>query len=131
MVSQYGRESSLKKIKDDGIWSKRHTNITNEGKRIHYRFNQVKRRGEPCPASIYVLYYSENECVISPQSRFEESVLARKDLFVREHFLQNDSVVICTMYETEDDHLHKEPRSIGINPLDTENAYMRPNIFIE
>ena len=26
----------IKKIKDDGIWSKTHTNITNEGTRIYY-----------------------------------------------------------------------------------------------
>ena len=32
----------IKKIKDDGIWSKTHTNITNEGKSIYYRCNQVK-----------------------------------------------------------------------------------------
>ena len=71
----------IKNIKDDGIWSKTHTNITNEGKRIYYRCDQVKRCGKQCPASIHVLYHSENKCV--------------------------------AMYKTEDDHLHKEPRSIG------------------
>ncbi|CAF4368506.1 unnamed protein product [Rotaria sp. Silwood2] len=78
----------IKKIKDDGIWSKTHTNITNEGKRTYYRCNQVKRRGKQCPASIHVLYHSENECV--------------------------------TIYKTEDDRLHNEPRSIGINQQSKE-----------
>ena len=73
----------IKKIKDDGIWRKTHTQITKKGKRIYYRCNHVKRPGKQCPVSIHVLYHSENECV--------------------------------TMYKTEDDHLHKEPRSVGIN----------------
>ena len=72
-----------KKIKDDGIQSKTYTNVINEGKQIYYRCNQVKRRGRQCPASVHILYHSENECI--------------------------------TMYKTENDHLHKEPSSIGIN----------------
>ncbi|CAF4542832.1 unnamed protein product, partial [Rotaria magnacalcarata] len=78
----------IKKIKDGGIWSKTHTNITNEGKRTYYRCNRVKRRGKPCSDSIHVLHHSENECV--------------------------------TMYKTEDDHLHNESRSIGINQQSKE-----------
>ena len=78
----------IRKIKNDGIWSKTHTNITNEGKLIYYRCNQVKRRGKQCSASIHVLYHCENECV--------------------------------TMYKTEDDRLHNEPRSIGINEQSKE-----------
>ncbi|CAF3325878.1 unnamed protein product [Rotaria socialis] len=53
----------IKKINDDGIWSKTHTNATNERKRTYYRCNQVKLHEKPCPASIHVLYHSENECV--------------------------------------------------------------------
>ena len=73
----------LRKSKMMEYGAKIHTNITNEGKRMYYRCNQVKRRGKSCPVSIHVLYHCENECV--------------------------------TMYKIEDDHLHKEPRSIGIN----------------
>ena len=78
----------IKKIKDDGIWSKTHPNITNEGKQIYYRCNQVKRRGKQCPVSVHILYHSENEYV--------------------------------TMYKTEDDYLHKKPRSVGINQKSKE-----------
>jgi hypothetical protein len=82
------KDDVINKIKNDGIWSKTLTNITSEGKRVYYRCNQVKRRGKQCPASIHLLYHSENECV--------------------------------TMYKTEDDHLHHESRSIGINQKSKE-----------
>ncbi|CAF0857349.1 unnamed protein product [Rotaria sordida] len=82
------KDDIINKIKNDGIWSKTHTNITSEGKRVYYRCNQVKWRGKQCPAGIHLLYHSENECI--------------------------------TMYKTEDDHLHQESRSIGINQQSKE-----------
>ena len=57
------KDDIINKIKNDGIWSKTLTNIISEGKRVYYRCNQVKRRGKQCPASIHLLYHSENECV--------------------------------------------------------------------
>ena len=57
------KDDAINKIKDDGIWSKTHTNITIEGKRVYYRCNQVKRLGKQCPFSIHILYHSENESV--------------------------------------------------------------------
>ena len=40
------KDDAINKIKDGCIWSKTHTNITIEGKRVYYRCNQVKRRGK-------------------------------------------------------------------------------------
>ncbi|CAF0962497.1 unnamed protein product [Rotaria sordida] len=82
------KDDIINKINNDSIWSKTHTNITSEGKRVYYRCNQVKWRGKQCPASIHLLYHSENECI--------------------------------TMYKSEDDHLHQESRSIGINQQSKE-----------
>ncbi|CAF3969984.1 unnamed protein product [Rotaria sordida] len=57
------KDDVINKIKNDGIWSKSHTNITSEEKRIYYRCNQVKWHGKQCAASIHLLYHSEIECV--------------------------------------------------------------------
>jgi hypothetical protein len=85
----------IKKIKDDGIWSKTHTNITNEGKRTYYRCNQVKRRGKPCPTSIHVLYHSENECVTIYKT--EDDHLHNELRFIGIN--QQSKEVICELFK--------------------------------
>ena len=85
----------IKKIKDDGIWSKTYTNITNEGKRIYYRCDQVKRRGKQCPASIHVLYHWENECVTMYKT--EDDHLHNKPRSIGIN--QQSKEVICELFK--------------------------------
>jgi hypothetical protein len=63
ICTYYSKDGAINKVKTDGIWSQSHTNTTNEGKLVYYRCNKVERRGKQCPAAIYLLYHSENDCV--------------------------------------------------------------------
>ncbi|CAF0901810.1 unnamed protein product [Rotaria sordida] len=57
------KDDAITKIKNDGIRSKTHINITSEGKWVYDRCSQVKRHGKQSPVDIHLLYHSENECV--------------------------------------------------------------------
>ncbi|RNA41639.1 hypothetical protein BpHYR1_004012 [Brachionus plicatilis] len=57
------KNEAMEKIKSDGIWSISMTNNTNEGKRVYYRCNQVKRIAKQCPATIHLLYHNDSDDV--------------------------------------------------------------------
>jgi len=47
----------------ESIWSKYYTNYGNDGKRVHFRCNKVKRKGPQCSAMIHLLYHCDSDKV--------------------------------------------------------------------
>ncbi|CAM4901280.1 unnamed protein product [Rotaria socialis] len=44
-------------------WSKHYTNYTENGRKVYYRCNKVKRRGPQCSASMCLLYHADSDKV--------------------------------------------------------------------